>query len=111
MKTLWEEGEPMPITDIRQKLARSHGWEPTTVKTLVQRLCSKGAVGQEKRQVFYYRALISEKEYNRWAVGDLIDRLYGGSARSLVAALVQSKGLSRGDIEELRAWFDSEVEA
>lgn len=107
MKTLWQAEEPLPITTIRQTLHEKRGWESTTVKTLVQRLCGKGAVAQEKRHVYFYRALISEQEYNRWATGDLVDRLYGGSARSLVAALVQSKGLSREDIDELRAYFES----
>ena len=81
------------------------GWEATTTKTLVQRLCNKGAVAQEKRSVFYYRALISEKEYNDWATGDLIRRLYRGSAKDLVAALVHSDELNAADVEELRAMF------
>lgn len=110
MKTLWEAEDALPITTIRQKLHEKRGWEATTVKTLVQRLCGKGAVGQEKRNVFFYRALISEQEYNHWATDDLVDRLYGGSARSLVAALVQSKGLSREDIDELRAYFEGGFE-
>lgn len=107
MKTLWEAADTLPITEIRQKLYEKRGWEATTVKTLVQRLCAKGAVEQEKRHVFFYRARIGAQEYNRWATGDLVQRLYGGSARSLVAALVQSKGLSREDIDELRAYFES----
>ena len=111
MKTLWEAEDALPITDIRQTLQEKKGWESTTVKTLVSRLCTKGAVEQEKRKVFFYRALISEKEYNDWATGSLIDRLYGGSARSLVAALVNSKGLSGEDIAELRAFFNAEDKA
>ena len=49
--------------------------------------------------------LISEEEYNAWATDNLIRKLYNGSARDLVAALVQSEGLSRDDIEELRNMF------
>lgn len=105
MHVLWEAPEALPIADIRRTLQKRRGWESTTIKTLVQRLCNKGAVAQEKRDVFYYRALISEADYNAWAAGDLIRRLYKGSARDLVAALVHSEELTAADVDELRAMF------
>ena len=109
MKVLWRAGDALPVTVIREALQKSRGWEATTVKTLVNRLVSKGVILQEKRKVFYYSPLISEAEYNNWATGDLIQRLYNGSARDLVAALVQSNGLTPDDVEELRRMFNGEV--
>ena len=108
MRVLWEAGEALPITEIRRSLQSSKGWEATTIKTLVQRLCAKGVLAQEKRNVFYYSPLVSEQEYNDWATGDLIRRLYRGSAKELVAALVRSDGLSKSDVDELRAMFKVE---
>ena len=105
MKVLWQAEEPIPVTEIRETLQRSRGWEATTVKTLVARLVNKGVVRQEKRNVFYYSPLISEREYNGWATRDLIERIYSGSARDLIAALVRSESLSRDDIDELREMF------
>lgn len=105
MKLLWQAEDALPITELREKLRRSRGWEATTVKTLVARLVSKGALRQEKRNVYYYAPLISERDYSDWATDSLIRRLYNGSARSLVAALVQSEGLTQADIEELRELF------
>lgn len=110
MRVLWEAEEPLLIADIRRALEERRGWEPTTTKTLVQRLVTKGAVLQEKRRTFYYSPLISEREYNDWATGDLIRRVYGGSAKELVAALVHSDSLTESDIEELRAFFRAEGE-
>lgn len=109
MKVLWRAGDALPVTVIREELQKSRGWEATTVKTLVNRLVSKGVILQEKRKVFYYSPLISEAEYNSWATGDLIQRLYNGSARDLVAALVQSNGLTPDDVEELRLMFNGEA--
>lgn len=109
MKVLWRAGDALPVTVIREELQKSRGWEATTVKTLVNRLVSKGVILQEKRKVFYYSPLISEAEYNNWATGDLIQRLYNGSARDLVAALVQSNGLTPDDVEELRLMFNGEA--
>ena len=108
MRVLWEAGDALPITEIRRSLQSSKGWEATTIKTLVQRLCAKGVLAQEKRNVFYYSPLVSEQEYNDWATGDLIRRLYRGSAKELVAALVRSDGLSKSDVDELRDMFKVE---
>ena len=105
MKVLWRAEDALPVNVIRETLQKDRGWEPTTVKTLIGRLVAKGAVRQEKRNVFYYSPLIGEEEYNAWATDNLIRTLYHGSARDLVAALVQSEGLSRDDIEELRNMF------
>ncbi len=105
MKVLWKAGDALPVNVIHETLQKDRGWEPTTVKTLIGRLAAKGAIRQEKRNVFYYSPLISEEEYNARATDNLIRKLYNGSARDLVAALVQSEGLSRDDIEELRNMF------
>lgn len=108
MKLLWKTEDALSSTEIREELQKTMGWGATTIKTLISRLLGKEVIAQEKRQVFYYRALISEKEYNSWATGRLINRLYRGSAKNLIAALVDSDGLSAEDIEELRAMFKVE---
>lgn len=108
MRVLWHAGDALPVTEIRETLQRSRGWEATTVKTLISRLVTKGVLRQEKRGVFYYSPLISEAEYNDWATHDLISRVYHGSARDLVAALVRSDGLTQDDIDELRDLFKLE---
>ena len=108
MRVLWEAGDALPITEIRQLLQERKGWEATTIKTLVQRLVAKGVLEQEKRKVFYYRPRVSEEEYNDWAVSGLVHRLFRGSAKALVATLVKSDGLSDTDIAELRELFKVE---
>ena len=105
MKLLWHAENALPITEIREKLQKTKGWEPATIKTLVGRLVNKGVVRQEKRNVFYYSPLITEKEYSTWATQDLISRVYNGSARNLISALVNSDGLTQEDLDELRQMF------
>ena len=67
MKLLWRAEDALPITEIRETLQRQKGWEPATIKTLVSRLVGKGALRQEKRNVYYYSPLIGEQEYDRRA--------------------------------------------
>ena len=108
MKVLWEAGDALSITEIRTLLQERKGWEATTVKTLVSRLTSKGAIRQEKRKVFYYHPLISEEEYRNWAAKDMVDRLFRGSAGNLIATLVRSSDLQEEDLAELRSMFHVE---
>ena len=108
MKLLWRAKDALPVTAIREQLQESKGWEPATIKTLIARLVSKGAVRQEKRNVYYYSPIITEKEYSSWATKDLITRIYNGKARDLIASLVDSEGLSQDDIAELRDMFKVE---
>ena len=108
MKLLWRAKDALPVTEIREQLQGSKGWEPATIKTLIARLVSKGVVRQEKRNVYYYSPVISEKEYSSWATKDLITRIYNGKASDLIASLVSSNGLTKDDIAELREMFKVE---
>ena len=108
MKVLWEAEDALPLTDIRRALQSRFEWSDPTVKTLLRRLCEKNVVAQEKRKVFYYTPRITEEEYNTWAAKDLVDRLFKGSARNLVATLVKYDGLTEDDIGELRNMFKVE---
>ena len=108
MKLLWCAKDALPVTAIREQLQESKGWEPAMIKTLISRLVSKGAVRQEKRNVYYYSPAITEKEYSSWATKDLVTRIFNGKASDLIASLVDSNGLSQEDLDELREMFKVE---
>ena len=105
MKVLWEARRELPVTVIREKLQERKGWEPTTIKTLVSRLAGKGVISQEKCGVFYYKPLVSEQEYNEWVTNNLVDKVYQGNVKNLIAALVNSDGLTPEDLKELWEMF------
>ena len=101
-EVLWRSAEPMPIAAIRAALEETHSWDASTVKTLLRRLREKGAVDCEKRDVFYYWPLLGRKDYQRWSTQSFLQRVYQGSARDLVAGLVECCPLSSEDLSELR---------
>lgn len=105
MRIMWEAGGELPIAHIRKTLEQVSKWETSTIKTLLRRLCEKGVVLAIKKEVFYYKPLVSEAEYNEYTTQSLINRLYAGSAKNLVASLLGSKKLDDRDIEELRTLF------
>jgi BlaI family penicillinase repressor len=105
MKVLWHADRELPISEIRKALEETTDWEISTIKTLLRRLCNKGIVKATKREVFYYKALVSQKEYNEYSTQNLIDRLYSGSAKNLIASLISSKKLKPEDVKELQEMF------
>lgn len=106
MQVLWQSGEPIPIARVRELLAQRREWDGSTVKTLLRRLCEKGAVQAEKREVFYYSPLISQQEYQDWSTHTLIDRVYQGSAKALAAFLVRGDQLTVDDLKQLWAMLE-----
>ena len=108
LKVLWASDSELPLSKIRSSLQGTMDWEAATIKTLLARLVSKNAVLQEKREVFYYSPLFTEEAYDAWATARLIDRLYKGRASNLVAALLNTDGISKDDINELRQMFSGE---
>ena len=105
IRVLWKAGYELPIADIRKTLEQTSKWEASTIKTLLRRLCEKGVVLATKKDVFYYKPLVTETEYNEYTTQNLINRLYSGSAKRLVASLLGSNKLDDNDIEELRHLF------
>lgn len=106
MQVLWAEGEPVTLVRVKSVLA-AKGRNEETTKTLLRRLCQKGAVAQEKRDVYYYRPLVDQEQLGLYRTQRLIDKLYAGSAKAMVASLVEHDQLRPQDVDELRALFQS----
>ena len=106
LQVLWEAGEPLPLAAILDTLHIRRGWADSTVKTLLRRLQEKGAVTLQKRGV--YAAAIAREDYRGAANHSFLQKLYQGSAKSLVASLVQEGKLTQEDIAELTNLFRKE---
>ena len=106
LQVLWEAGEPLPLAAILEALHARRGWADSTVKTLLRRLQEKGAVTLQKRGV--YAAAIAREDYRGAANHSFLQKLYQGSAKSLVASLVQEGKLTQEDIAELTNLFRKE---
>lgn len=102
LRVLWESPEPMTLAQIKTALWEKNG---DTTKTLLRRLCQKGAVAQEKHEVFYYRPTVAQKDLGHYRTQHLIDKLYAGSAKAMVASLVEHDQLRPEDVDELREMF------
>ena len=102
LQVLWEAGEPLPLAYLLETLHTRRGWADSTVKSLQE----KEAVTLQKRGV--YAAVIAREDYRGAANHSFLEKLYQGSAKSLVASLVQEGKLTQEDIAELTALFRKE---
>lgn len=105
MQLLWREGRAMSFADIRAALAQTTHWEKSTVNTLLRRLTEKGVISAQKEGVIFYAPNLSEAEYRQAEEQNLLDKLYQGSAKNLVAALCARGELTQADIAELHEFF------
>ena len=103
MDVLWAHA-PQDATMVADKLAASQGWTLATVKTLLSRLATKGAVEtQADGRKFLYTPSIERQTYVSGESQRFVDRLFGGKLSPLVAHLAEREALSADDIAEIEA--------
>lgn len=100
MEVLWKEG-PVPAKRVAQALKEQVGWSKTTSYTVIKKCVEKGAVSRQEPG-FICEPLLSREEVQRYETQELIDRLYGGSADRLVAALIGGGRLSERELREVK---------
>lgn len=110
MKVIWRAKGPLTSLDIGKEV-EDKGWKKTTIATFLTRLAEKGALFAEKKgKLYYYTALITEKEYKKSQTKNLIQTLYNGSVRDFAVSLFEEETFSDEDIQELRSIFDEKEE-
>ena len=102
MAVLWERGEAT-VAEVHETLREERGLAPTTIATMLRKMEDKGVVVHraEGRQ-FVYRPTVSEDVVRRSMVGELVERLFGGDPRALVAHLVSEHEIEPGELSGLR---------
>ena len=109
MQIIWAEPAPVSRMTIEQALEKIHPLAPTTILTLLTRLCEKGFLSLEKEgRTNLYRPLIKQKDYLASESRSFLDRMFGGSVAGFATALCDS-GIDKEDLEELRKMLEKEV--
>ncbi len=102
MKIIWSHSEITSI-NIIQELKDKEEWKPATVKSLINRLLNKNAIGFNKLcNEYLYYPLVSEDECINIESQSFINRVFNGSVKSMLLTFVESKEISETDIEELK---------
>ena len=101
MNVLWDYG-PSNVQAVQEHLVGSPKLAYTTVQTMLNILHRKGRVRRRLRgrAYDYVPALTREKAATN-AIGNMIDRLFGGSVDALLMSLVKSRQLNPTKLQEL----------
>ncbi|MRX52872.1 penicillinase repressor BlaI [Bacillus idriensis] len=102
MNVLWDKA-PQTANDIIFSLQESTDWKPKTIRTLLDRLVQKDVVGVNKNlRVYTFYPLYTQEECQRAETESFINRIYGGTLKSMLVQFIQEDTLSDDDISELR---------
>lgn len=100
MDVLWKEGD-MTAKQISDILKKQVGWNINTTYTLIKRCIEKGAIERVEPN-FVCHALIAKEQVQEKETTELINKVFDGSADLLFASLLNSKNLSKEEIERLK---------
>jgi predicted transcriptional regulator len=104
MEIVWDRGE-VTAREARDALTRELA--RNTVRTLLERMEEKGWVThREVGRTYVYRAARPREESIGRKVREIVDNICGGSPETLVAALLDYRGLRPGELERIRQMLD-----
>ncbi len=106
LKVIWQLKEATSL-EIIEKLQHCN-WNANTVRTLINRLIGKKAIGISKKsgKTYMYVPLIDEKFYKQKRAKQFIDQFHNGSVRDMLLTFVESGDLSRDELEKMMELFD-----
>ena len=106
MKVLWETG-PAPVQEVQARLSADRPLAYNTVQTMLNVLHRKGKVRRElKARAYHYEPAVSRTQAAGQAVGDLVQRMFDGSAEDLVLSLVERRQLTPEKLARLTAMIE-----
>ncbi len=108
MKILWAKS-PLTANEVVDRLTVPTRWSDKTVKTLINRLTKKGALGFERQgRTYLYHPRVAEVDCARAEGRSFLKRVYGGAMLPMLAAFLEEQTLSPAEIEELRRILNEE---
>ena len=99
MEVLWDRGEADPETMIAELAGRGHDLSGGATRKMLLILLDKGYVNREKQgRKYVYRPSVPRDNAQQSMARELMDRAFGGSAVSLVAALFGGEDVPAEDL-------------
>src|SRR5436190_24385674 len=106
LRILWELG-PSPVREIHKRLEAAKGTNYSTTVKMLAVMLEKGLVKRDElAQPHVYRAGMSRKNAGQRMLSELIEKVYEGSAMSLVLQALSSSQASKEELDEVRRLLD-----
>lgn len=106
MNVLWDSS-PKTANEVIYSLQEKTEWKAKTVRTLLDRLVKKNVIGVNKDQRIYtFYPLYSQDKCQKAEAKSFIQRIYGGTVKSMLVQFMEDDNLSEDEIKELREILD-----
>jgi predicted transcriptional regulator len=101
---LWTRG-PSTVRQVHEALAKDTGYTSTLKQ--MQVMHEKGLLKRkDDSRSHVYEAAVAQERANAQFAGALLERVFGGSARSLVLGALTAQRASAEDLDEVRRILD-----
>ena len=106
LRILWARG-PSTVREVYEALREKKILGYTSVLKLLQIMTAKGTVRRnETQRAHVYEACLPAEQTKRQLAGDMLQRVFEGSASQLMLHALAGRRTSRAEIEELRRLLD-----
>src|SRR5260370_32673104 len=106
LRVLWERG-PSTGREVHDELSEKKAMGYTTVLKLLQIMTAKGTVRRnEEQRAHVYEACQPATETKRQLAGDVLQRVFEGSASELMMHALEGRSTSKKELDELRRLLD-----
>jgi BlaI family transcriptional regulator, penicillinase repressor len=106
LRILWELG-PSPVREIHKRLEAAKGTNYSTTVKMLGVMLQKGLVRRdEEARPHVYRAAQTRAKTGKRMLEDLVEKVYEGSAMSLVLQALSSGKATKEELEEVRRLLD-----
>jgi predicted transcriptional regulator len=105
LRVLWSRG-PSTVRDVAEAMGREGAY--TTILKLMQIMTDKGLVKRDdSTRSHVYKATSSEDKMQKQLVGDLLDKVFAGSATKLVLQALDAGKATPEELAEIRKLLDA----
>ncbi|MBN1392468.1 MAG: BlaI/MecI/CopY family transcriptional regulator [Sedimentisphaerales bacterium] len=101
IQAVWDN-QPCAAPTVQEVLQSKKGWTYSTVKTMMDRMVTKGLLKTEKiRNLILYSAVITRKEAQHSEIMRTVKRAFDGAFTPMMQFLLDSNKLSGDELAEL----------
>jgi predicted transcriptional regulator len=106
LSILWELGES-PVREIHKRLQELKGTNYSTTVKMLAVMMQKGLVKRdEDSQPHVYRPVETRAKTGKRMLHDLIEKVYAGSAASLILQALSTSRATKAEVDEIRRLLD-----
>ena len=107
IQAVWDN-EPCAAPTVQEALEETKGWTYSTVKTMMDRMVTKGLLGTERiRNLILYHTVITKQEAQSGEIMRTVKRAFDGALTPMMQFLLDNNSLSKRQLRELEAMIKS----